>query len=223
MIPEEIKLLWDANKADFIRLYSTEQQKPITHIGLEKAFVDIYGKQIYKFPQDVALPIERLGKKKEFMQWLAKGLTDEEDKMFDNTIAEIVLNGKDLLDVKRRVAGVLAKKEERRQLVIHADIFYNLVAVELILPHEKPECFDNDLHMEKVRLFKEMTRDGSTYFFFQQTGLKSLSAFLNFTPQEWNHYWNEFLIKKKALPESLKVLVSGIISTNAARTSMNKS
>lgn len=211
--------LWDTHREDFLKIYSKESQKPLTHSGLEKVFVDINGKQLYKFPTDMHLPVERFGQKKKLLQALNKGLTDAEDEEMDNAIAEIVLNGTNLLEIKKRVSGVLGEKQTRRKLVIHADIFYQLVAVELVREDENPEVYDNELQMDKVKTFKKMTRDGSTYFFFQQTGLKSLSAYLNFTQSEWDYFWTSSVVKIKSLPKVLEVFTSGITSLNQKKTS----
>lgn len=213
----ELKKLWDENRTEFIRFYSTEQQKPLTHAQLEKAFVDINGNQIYKF-SSLDLPISRFGKQKQFLQWLAKGLTDEEDRKIDNTLADIVLNGTSLLEVKKGCAGLLAEKEIRRQMVIHTEIFYNLVALELIRHDENPEVFDPDIHMEKIKTFKKMTKEGSTYFFFQQTALASLSKYLKYTQAQWDHYWEESEIKLQSLNPVLKVIASEIMSKNQKAT-----
>lgn len=204
MTPQEIESFWNEHKSELYKLLSKEQQKPLTHAKLHKAFVDLDGKWYYRFVPDVQLPIERIGQKKKQFQLLNRGLTDHEDKKFDDKIAEVVLNGTDLLDVKKKVSWYLGQKETRRQMVIHTEIFYNLVALELVREDESPELFDNDIQMEKVKMFKRMTRDGSTYFFFQQTELKSLSTFFDFTPTEWDRYWMESLISQQMIQEVTK-------------------
>lgn len=216
---DELIKLWDENRADFIKLYSKEHQKPLTLASLDKAFVDIDGNQIYQFPTAVLFPINRFGKQKEFIQWLDKGLTKEEDKKIDNALAEIILNGKDLLEIKQRCGGIFAEKELRREMVTHTEIFYNLLALELVREDENPEVFDNDIHMEKVKTFKRMTKEGSTYFFFQKTALPSLSRFLNYTQEEWDNYWNESLIRQQLLPEILSLFTYETISTKQKMTS----
>lgn len=201
--------LWNEHRDEFLKIYSREQVKPLTHSNLEKAFIDKNLKQIYRFGKDVALPLERFGKMNEYMTFMSKGLTAEEDTEMDLAIEKILESG--IGKSQKNVSGIgaiLQERKKRRKLVIHTELLYNFIAVQLVREDERPEVFDNDIHKEKIITFKEMVEEQGAYFFFQKRELNRLSALSSMSQKEWETYWEESLIQQKVLPQALKVYSS---------------
>jgi hypothetical protein len=203
-----IEELWDRHRPEFLKIYSSEQVKPLTHGALTKVFIDPSGKQYYKFPKDVSLPIERFGKMKEYMTWMAMGISASEFDSLMNSMEKILEDG---LGKRQNVVGlgaILQEIKKRRGMVVHSDLLYEFAAVQLIREDEHPEHFDADVQRDKIRVFKEMSAGEGSYFFFQKTELKSLSIWLNMSADEWAKYWEESKIQINLLPEALKVFAS---------------
>ena len=200
--------LWKLHREEFLKILSAER-KPLHLSSLSFAFVDSDGKKYFRFPKDVTLPGERFGKLNEYVTFISKGLTAEEDIMLDEAIERLLEAGigKSQKNVSA-IGAILQERKKRRSLVIHTELLYNFIAVQLIREDESPESFDNDIQMQKVTMFKQMTKTGSTYFFFQKQELNRLSNLSGMSQSEWDQYWQESLIQQRALPESLKVFAS---------------
>lgn len=200
--------LWKLHREEFLKILSAER-KPLHLNSLSFAFVDSDGKKYFRFPKDVTLPGERFGKLNEYVTFISKGLTAEEDIMLDEAIERLLEAGigKSQKNVSA-IGAILQERKKRRSLVIHTELLYNFIAVQLIREDESPESFDNDIQMQKVTMFKQMTKTGSTYFFFQKQELNRLSNLSGMSQSEWDQYWQESLIQQRALPESLKVFAS---------------
>lgn len=200
--------LWKLHREEFLKILSAER-KPLHLNSLSFAFVDSDGKKYFRFPKDVTLPGERFGKLNEYVTFISKGLTAEEDIMLDEAIERLLEAGigKSQKNVSA-IGAILQERKKRRSLVIHTELLYNFIAVQLIREDESPESFDNDIQMQKVTMFKQMTKTGSTYFFFQKQELNRLSNLSDMSQSEWDQYWQESLIQQRALPESLKVFAS---------------
>lgn len=209
---KSVSELWNEHREEFLKIYSIEQVKPLTHANLVKAFIDKNGKQIYRFAKDISLPLERFGKLNEYMTYMAKGLTAEEDTEMDLAIEKILEQGigKSQKNVSA-IGAILQERKKRRALVIHHELLYNFIAVQLVREDERPEVFDNDIHMEKIKTFKDMVADEGAYFFFQKQELNRLSVLSNLSPSEWGTYWEESILQEKLLPQALKVYTSQTI------------
>lgn len=203
--------LWKLHREDFLKILSAER-KPLHLTSLSYAFVDSNGKKYFRFPKDVTLPGERFGKLNEYVTFISKGLTAEEDILLDESIERLLEAGigKSQKNVSA-IGAILQERKKRRSLVIHTELLYNLMAVQLIREDESTESFDNDIQMQKVMMFKQMTKEGSTYFFFQKQELNRLSNLSGMSQSEWDQYWEESLIQQKALPQALKLFESSTI------------
>ncbi|MFA9220772.1 MAG: hypothetical protein ACEQSL_06255 [Sediminibacterium sp.] len=201
--------LWKLHREEFLKIYNAEQTKPLTHSALVKAFLDNNGKQIYRFSKDIALPIERFGKMKEYLTWMAAGLSGDELTMLTNSMEKILEDGigKNQKNVSA-LGAIIQEMKKRKQLVIHTELLYNFIAVQLVREDEAPEHFDNDIHLDKIKSFKEMAEKEGAYFFFQKEELKRLSHLHSLSAEEWEIYWEESLIKQELLPKALKVFES---------------
>ncbi len=199
--------LWNERKESFLKIYASEQSTPLTHSQLEKCFVDRNGKQYYRFPEAVALPVERLGKRSEILQWMSAGLSDSEQELLLNEIDKALMDGLSNKDKKSaaRIGSIIHQMRERRKMVIHTELLYNFLACQWVREDEAPDVYNNEIQMQKVEQFKEEVAHSNSYFFFQQTELKMLNDYMNFTEDEWNKYWAESVIKQQALKAALEV------------------
>lgn len=203
--------LWELHREEFLKILASER-KPLTHASLSYAFIDTAGKKYYRFPKDVALPGERFGQLNRYMAFMAKGLSAEEDIELDTAIEKLLEAGigKSQKNVSA-IGAILQERRKRRGMCIHTELMYNFIAVQLVREDENPESFDNDTQRQKVDMFQSMTKEGSTYFFFQSQELNRLSNLSSMSQTEWDQYWQESLIQQKLLPEALKVFTSLIM------------
>lgn len=213
--------LYKKHEREFTHLVLNK--KPLTHSQLSLSYVDSIGKKYYAFPKEISLPLERAGKLQEFMQYISKGLTAQEDESIDDAIAKALLSQPTKEKIAIAIGAILAEKQKRRNLAIHTQLFYDYMAVQLIREDENPETFDNEKHMQKVDQFKADTKEGGTYFFFQKPPFKKLFDLLNFSITEWETYWHDSLNQQKILKELMAIYsTSPITLTNAGTTSTIK-
>ncbi len=153
------------------KLFSSHPITSIPHSKLEKCFTDSLGIHYYKFPEAMSLPIERFGKLQEFMMWMSAGLTSNELDLLldeaDKALTAGLTQGKNA----SKIGFVLSQIRERKSMVIHTELLYNFLAVQVIREDEKPEHFNNAIHLEKIEQFKLETANGKTYDFFLRIGL----------------------------------------------------
>jgi hypothetical protein len=120
-----------------------------------------------------------------FTQYLAKGLSPEEDEALDQIIEDAIENG--LKNPKAKSAAiistVLTEKKKRRKLCFHTELFYNYLAVQLVREDELPMVYDNTIQLEKVEQLKREQPDEGVMFFFRQPELKKLKDLLMITPE----------------------------------------
>ena len=204
-----IKLLWIWFKPQFLRLYAAEQSHPITKEQMEKCFVDMEGRQYYKFPGSLSLPIERFGKLQEFMKWMSAAITGSEldsilDKM-DEALMDGLKNNKGFA----KIGSLVQIIRDRRTMAIPSELLYNYLAVQVVREDEAPEYFNNAIHLEKIEQFKKEVQAGNSFDFFTKIGLKTLSNWFTFSKEEWEAYWEESVMQTTALQEALKVFTSG--------------
>ena len=187
-------------------LFKKEVITSIPHSKLEFCFKDSKGIKYYKFPEAMTLPVERFGKLQEFMMWMSASLTPNElDALIDEGEKALMTC---MTDKKgfAKVGYVFTMMKERRNMIIHTELLYNFLAVQVIREDEKAEYFSNAIHLEKIEQFKEETKSGRTYDFFLRIGLKKLNALYSMSEAEWTRFWGESLEAQKLLSEMVKVI-----------------
>lgn len=199
-----------------------EVKTSIPHAKLEYCFSDSLGVKYYKFPESMSLPLERFGKLQEFMMWMSSGITSTElDGLLDEAdkaLTEGLLQKKNAA----RIGFILSEIRDRKNMVIHTELLYNFLAVQVIREDEAPEFFNNSIQMEKVERFKDETKNGKTYDFFLRIGLKKLNDLFNMSEQEWNRLWEESIQQQNLLKQATKILQSERESLITATPSTNK-
>ena len=227
-----LKLLYKAFPKQFNKIIASEQMKPIGFDKMEKIFVDSNGFQYYKVSNSMDLPIERKGKLNQFLMWLNMGLgtmiiEKKDGKEIQYLELDLILDAMEEalnqgLKTKGKAAligSLINEIRERKNLVIHTELLYNLLAVQWIREDENPSVYDEEKQIEKVKQFKYEVSQSNSYFFFATTKLHELLPFLKITEQEWDEYWQLSIIKQKALQEYLKNYLPKEESEKQSKTS----
>ena len=191
------------------KLFSTPKViTSIPHAKLELCFSDSKGIKYYKFPDNMTLPIERFGKLQEYMMWMSSGITASElDSLLDEA-DKALTDG--LLQKKNasKIGFILSEIRDRKDMVLHTELIYNFLSVQLVRQDEPPEHYNNSIQMEKVTQFKEETKNGKTYDFFLRIGLKKLNDLFSMSEQERNRLWEKSIQEQNLLKEALKIIQS---------------
>lgn len=201
---------------------SKEVKTSIPHAKLEYCHTDSLGDKYYKYPESMSLPIERFGKLQEYMMWMSSGITATElDSLLDEA-DKALTEGLTQKKNASKIGFILHEIRDRKNMVIHTELLYNFLAVQVIREDEDPEFFNNAIQMQKVERFKEETKNGKTYDFFLRIGLKKLNDLFSMSEQEWNRLWDESIQQQKALKEAIKIIQSEKESLSTVTPSTSK-
>lgn len=159
------KLIYNLFKKDFTA-YVHHDRERLTHKNLAYWFSDNDGKKYYKFPEHSALPIERLANLKMLYSWLSSGISGEEMQSIIDVMKKALHEGLGHPDATAKIATMINVIEERMKYSFHLELYYNIIATLAVREDESPEVFNNDIQMQKVIAFKELTSNGGSYFFF---------------------------------------------------------
>lgn len=161
------KLLFRLFREDFTKFAHDERNK-LTHKNLAYWFSDNSGNKYFKFPDHASLPIERLANLKMLYSWLSSGISGEEMQSIIDTMKKALHEGLGHPDATAKIATMINVIEERMKYSFHLELYYNIVATLSVREDESPEAYNNDIQMQKVIAFKELTANGGSYFFFQE-------------------------------------------------------
>jgi hypothetical protein len=216
-----LKSVYEKHKTELRLLMALD--KPPSHTQLEYAITDLNGVKYYKFPQDASIPIERWGKLNEYMMWMSSGLTGGELDKLVAVAEEAIAQGlkQDTRNIAK-ISTVLNEIKERKNMVIHTELFYNYVSVQLVREDENPDTFNNEIHLQKVEQFKREVAAGNSYDFFFSIGLKKLSALMDMSKSEWEQFWNSSQKEQELLSEKLKIIESAKKSANGVASGAKK-
>ena len=209
LFKKDIKKIWLKYKKELTELYLEEiNGKRLKNSDLEFRFTDKNGKSYFGFPDSLPLPLERWGKARDFLHWMNVGISPDEFKQLievaEKNWVSYIKTGKNA----SKVGYIFEELKNRSEMTIHTELLYNYLAVQLVREDEEPTQFNNELHMEKVKQFKEETANGNHYFFFQQPELKKLQELWNFSQKEWERYWLESEMKQNILKQTMQTILS---------------
>lgn len=179
-----MKLLYNLFKEKFKRYVDSERQK-LTHKNLSFWFADNNGVNYFRFPDNMMLSLERLANLKMLYSWLSAGISGEEMQSIVSTMKKALHEGLGNPDATAKIATLISVIEERMKYSFHLELYYNIVATLAVREDESPEVFNNDIQMQKVVAFKEMTKNGGAYFFFQEMLSKTPINLSAITESEW--------------------------------------
>lgn len=173
------------------------------------AFHDLDGNGYYKFPKDLEMPLVRTAKVQEFLTWLVKGTSKEEYLKILDVAEECLVDGLKNSKNTARLGFLITELKERTKLVNHAELFYNIIAAQIIRADESPTEFNNEIHMQKVEAFKMMDKVDDGFFLHIQEYLVPLGM-LNITREQYEKLLIDSKAQILALEKVLKSLSSGL-------------
>jgi hypothetical protein len=175
----------------------------LTVNNLSQTLIDMDGNAYYSFPKEIEMPISRLAKLQEYLMWMAKGVSKEE---YIKAIeyAEVALEG-GLKDGKgvAKIGFVLHELKDRCNMVLHDELFYNILAVQLIRQDESPTEFNNEIQMQKVQAFKQMDLQDDAFFLSMQELLEQL-GYKDITKKNLEELIKQSQVVRVALERMLK-------------------
>lgn len=170
----------------------------LTKENLVLAFTDLDGNGYYKFAKGLELPISRMSKLLEYMMWLRKGTTKEEYlsalEIAKKGLEKGISDGKGLA----KMGFVITELENRAELVIHDELFYNILAVQHIRHDESVTKFNNEIHLQKVEAFRELDKLDDCFFLNIQEFLQALNL-QNITKTEYENLMSASRQARQAL------------------------
>lgn len=170
----------------------------VTKDNLIFAFHDLEGNGYYKFPKGLELPLSRIAKVQEYLMWLSKGVSQEEYLKALEIAEEAMNNG--IKDAKgmAKIGFVLGELKERSKMVIHDELFYNIIACQMVRQDESVTEFNNEIHMQKVEAFKELDKLNDTFFLNIQEFLTALNL-SNITKTQYENLMSASVAIRKAM------------------------
>lgn len=204
------------NEKQFLEYLHKKNGTKMSKENLAFSFFDLDGLAYYKFPKELSLPMSRLGKLQEYITWLSAGVTGEElDKMIENAdkaLMEGIKTGKNAA----KIGWLLSELKDRKQMIVHEELFYNIIAVQLIRSDESPTEFNNEIQMQKVESFRRLNTENDTFFLNISEYLKALN-WSNITRAELLSILNDSTIKVEATKKMMGNLFDQL-SQNATTT-----
>jgi hypothetical protein len=200
-----MRFIFNLFEKQFLKYLLTKHSTGMTKDNLTFAFADLDSNLYYQFPKEVALPMVRIAKLQEYYTWLSAGLTgDELVKMVDKA-DEALSNG--LKDSKgvAKIGFILSEIKDRKNMVVNEEIYYNILAAQLVRHDEDVSGWNNDIQMQKVQAFKEMDNAGTDFFLYTQE-LRSQLGWSNTSREELRKLFHESMLKVKAMSEMLERL-----------------
>ncbi|MES2592412.1 MAG: hypothetical protein V4608_11035 [Bacteroidota bacterium] len=167
----------------FLKYLHKKNGTKLTKENLSFSFFDLAGNGYYKFPKELALPMVRLGKLHEYTKWLSAGVTGSElDDMLDKAdkaLTDGIKTGKNAA----KIGFVISELRDRKKMVVHDELFYNIIAVQIIRHDESPTEFNNEIQLQKVAEFRKLNESNDTFFLNISEYLKALN-WSNITREE---------------------------------------
>ena len=208
IIAKNLKSVYDSHKEELLKLYLAEKNTPLTHQDLELCFTDSEGKNYFRFPKQFGLPIDRLGKLMLYQQFLAKGLSPENDIEYDEIIRKATLEGIKTPQSKWAsvIISTLEEKDKCRKTCIHEELFFQCLAVQWVREDEPVDKFVVGIHLEKVDQFMAERLSKNRWFFFHQPELEKLRTLLNLTEENIDQLLDDSKVQVELAKQKLNYL-----------------
>jgi hypothetical protein len=187
----------------FLKRINKKLSIKMTVHNLSHSFTDDEGNAYYSFPKEIELPIARMGKLQEYLMWMAKGVSKEEYIKAIDYAEGALKNG--LSDNKgvAKIGFVLHELKDRCNMVLHDELFYNIIAVQLVRHDESPSEFNNEIHLQKIEAFKQLDKKDDSFFLAIQELLNQLGL-ANITKKNLDELLKESAILRKAMERMMK-------------------
>lgn len=200
-----MRLLFNLFEKKFIKYLVEKQGNKLDIKNLRYEFADLDGKSYYGFPKEVVLPIGRIAKLQEYVMWLQKGInSDEYDQMLE--AADIALTD-GLINKKggSKIGFIISELKDRKNMVVHEELFYNFIAVQLVRSDESITEFNNDIQMQKVDAIRKLNQKDDSFFLTIQKYLAVLNL-SNITKEELMQLLDESITRVVATKKLLQSL-----------------
>jgi len=206
----DIKELWTKHRDEFLKLYAKEIPQG-DKLTMDKALVDLGGKVYYRFTGSTTImPLERMGKMQDFLTMMSAGLDAKElESLIDIANNELALAfvGKKA-DVSK-IGVVLNQIKERQSMIVHDQLLWNFMAVQLVREDEPPTRFVQKIHDEKVEALQELYYHNGDYSFFHNPELRLLNDLLRCSQEEWEILLTNSIRERDRLKKMLTLLRGG--------------
>lgn len=204
------------NEKEFLAYLHKKNGTKINRDSLVFAFNDLDGNGYYKFPADLSLPMSRLGKLHEYIKWLSAGITGEELEVIidqcDKAIIDCIKTQKNW----SKIGWALSEIKDRKSMVVHDELFYNIIACQIVRHDESVTEFSNEIQMQKVAAFRRLNTENDTFFLSIQEYLKALN-WSNITIEELKSLLVGSQVHREATAKTMQALF-GQLSENQLRT-----
>lgn len=196
-----IKLLFLLFKTPLVRHFKEELFAKGNNVKRSIAYVDENGKRYLKYDDDFDIPIKRIQELELRLKRVQRGLSSQDERDLLEACKK-ALNGGVKPDIAR-VGFIIEEMIMREQLVIHEDLWFDIIALTLIREDEDATVVDWTIHKNKVEQFKkEASKD--MYSFFVQSGLGTYIPYLTKLEDDWNEFYNESRIRIVAMRKMLE-------------------
>ena len=181
-----VKQFCEANREEVLKWYAQTQPQG-EYINMEKAFVDLKGRQYYRFiSAQKNIPLERIGAMQDYQISMASGLDKEETMLLLNAIRHEhakAFVGKQVDTIK--IGALLNEFEDRWKMIVHAELIYHYLAVQFVRDDEPKGYVVDSIHMDKVNSIKELVKSNGDYSFFQCPELMKVNEYMRSSELEW--------------------------------------
>jgi hypothetical protein len=182
----DLKAIWRDHREELLKLYAAEVPQG-DKLSMDKALVDLDGKVYYRFTgSSTIIPLERMGKMQDFLMMMSSGLDQKElTALIDvaNNELALALSGKKADVVK--IGAVLNQIKERQQMILHDQLLWQFLAVQLVREDEPSTKFVQKIHDEKVEALQQLYWEKGDTDLFQSPELKMLNDLLKCSPDDW--------------------------------------
>lgn len=162
------------------------------------------GVAFYQWPEDISLPYIRMAKIQEYMLQISRAMShDDANKLLDQADALITAGiqvGKNAV----KLARIIYELRERESRLGDISMHYNYLASWYIRQDETPDQWNEQIHREKVELFKQSLKEQNS-FFFQLKECVELCKLLNISTNQWSRLENESDIHNQVLKKLLEL------------------
>ena len=201
-------LYWLFSKA-ILKVYFNSQSKKVGFEYMQKVFVDSNGR-VYYFPKnDFDYPVQRVKEIQKRLKRVDSGLSDNE---IENLLASLkkAYNGGVNPNVGR-IGFHIEELELRKEIWIHEDLWFDILALKYVREDEKPYIVDLTIHQEKVAQFRKDSQ-GGLYDFFYKMGLMTSIPYLEKLEPDWDVYMDWSQARLKALQKMNEIYLTDSVS-----------
>jgi hypothetical protein len=207
---DDLKTLWQKHREEFLKFYANEvpQGEKVT---MEKALVDLDGKVYYRFVgSSTIMPLERMGKMQDFLTMMSAGLDGNElEALIDiaNNELAMALAGKkaDVL----KIGAVLNQIKERQSMILHDQLMWQFMAVQLVREDEPASQFVQKIHDEKIEALQLLYYKNDDYSFFQNPELRLLNDLLRSSQEDLQMLLMNSIREREVLKKKISLLRGG--------------